>query len=487
MTNPPDGTTAYRWRWVALFVILAGEVMDLLDALITNVAAPTMRQSLGGSASMMQWVGACYAMAMAVGLMTGGRLGDLYGRRRMFVIGAFGFTAGSLCCALAQNPGMLVGSRVLQGLFGAVMIPQGLGMIKEMFPPKEMGAAFGAFGPVMGLSSVGGPILAGWLIDANYWGTGWRMIFLINLPLGLAAALAGLRFLPESKAAHAARLDLLGMLLAGAGAFLIIFPLVQGRELGWPAWTFAMMAGSALVFTLFAVYQVRRTRAGRDGLIVPSLFRKRGFSGGLLVGLVFFGVLTGFNLVFSLYLQLGMHYSPLKTGLSGVPLSVAMVIGFGASQALQKLGRKVMHLGYVISAAGVVATIVTVQLAGAGVTPWQLIPAMAVTGFGMSLVMAPFFEIVLAAVEPQETGSAGGTLSAVQQLGSALGLALLGTIFFNVLPHDGMEEAMKTTLWVSVGMVALAAALTFLLPHSARHEEGTATDSLPEPVAVPTH
>src|SRR5262245_33856028 len=172
--NPAADAPAYRWRWAALFVILAAEVMDLLDALVTTIAGPTVRADLGGSESVIQWLGAGYTLAMAVGLVTGGRLGDLYGRKRMFMIGAVGFAAASALCAFAQSPGMLIGSRVLQGLFGAVMLPQGLGMIKEMFPPKEMPAAFGAFGPVMALSAVGGPILAGWLVSADYFGWGWR-------------------------------------------------------------------------------------------------------------------------------------------------------------------------------------------------------------------------------------------------------------------------------------------------------------------------
>ena len=176
--------TAYRYRWVALFVILAVEVMDLLDALVTNIAGPSIRTELGGAYSLIQWLGAAYTLAMAIGLLTGGRLGDIFGRRRMFLIGAAGFTLASLACGLAQSPAQLIVGRAVQGLFGAVMLPQGLGMIKQMFSDEEQAKAFGAFGPVMGLSTVGGPILAGWLVDANYFDSGWRMIFFINLPLG---------------------------------------------------------------------------------------------------------------------------------------------------------------------------------------------------------------------------------------------------------------------------------------------------------------
>ncbi|MFG2088150.1 MFS transporter [Spirillospora sp. NPDC048824] len=433
-TSTVKGTTdaGYRWRWVALFVILAAEIMDMLDALITNIAAPTIRAELGGSAATVQWLAAGYTLAMAVGLVTGGRLGDLYGRRRMFLVGAAGFTLASLLCGIAVSPGMLVGARVTQGLFGALMLPQGIGMIKQMFGPKEMGAAFGLFGPVMGLASVGGPVLAGWLIGADLFGTGWRMIFLINLPFGAAAVVAGLKFLPAGRSEQATRLDLTGAALASLGAGLLIYPLVQGREHDWPAWTFLMMAASLAVWAVFTWYETRKQRAGGDPLVVPSLFRKRGFTGGLVVGLVFFSGMAGIALVLALFFQLGLGFSPLKAGLAQIPWSVGIVIGFGVAQGVQRFGRKVIHAGTLTMAAGIAGLFATLQYAGIDVTPGQLVPALTVTGLGMGMLMAPFFDTVLAGVDPEETGSAGGTLTAVQQLGAALGAAVLGTIFFGL-------------------------------------------------------
>jgi EmrB/QacA subfamily drug resistance transporter len=431
-----EAAEPYRWRWVALFVILAAEVMDLLDALVTTIAAPSIRADLGGSLSMIQWLGAAYTLAMAVGLLTGGRLGDIYGRRRMFLIGAAGFTAASLVCGTAQTAGWLIAARAVQGLFGAVMLPQGLGIIKRIFPPKEVAAAFGAFGPVMGLSAVGGPILAGWLVDADYFGAGWRMIFLINLPLGLLAIAGALRFLPESRPENAPRLDLIGVVLAGIGAFLLVYPLVQGRELDWPVWTYLMLAGGVIVFGLFAKYETNRERAGADPLIVPALFRKRAFTGGLGLGLVFFAGLIGTSLVFTLYLQIGLGFSPLKAGLSGLPQALGTVAGFVVAGAglSARFGRRLLHIGTAIMTVGTVALAITVHLSGAGLTPWQLIPAGVLLGVGMGLAMAPFFDIVLAGVTPDETGSASGALTAVQQLGGAFGIALLGTLFFGLLP-----------------------------------------------------
>jgi EmrB/QacA subfamily drug resistance transporter len=438
--EPVAGVAAYPRRWIALFVLLAAEIMDLLDALITNIAAPSIRADLGGSATVVQWLGAAYTLAMAVGLITGGRLGDIVGRRRMFVIGAAGFTVGSLLCALAWSPETLIGFRALQGLFAAVMIPQGIGTIKEMFAEKELAKAFGMFGPIMGLSTVGGPVLAGWLIGADFFGTGWRMIFLINLPLGLLAVLGGLAFLPESRSTRAPRLDLVGVVLAGLASVLIVYPLVQGRELGWPSWTFVMIAAAVAIFGLFAWYERRK----QDPLVVPSLFRKRGFSGGLLVGLLLFSGIAGFSLVFTLYLQLGLGYSPLKAGLTGMPWSIGVMAGFGVAQAAQRFGRKVLHGGALGMIAGMAAVGVALHVAGTDVTPWRLAPALVVTGIGMGSLMAPFFDIVLAAVEPHETGSAGGTLAAVQQLGSALGLALLGTLFFGILPGHVASAARES-------------------------------------------
>ena len=429
-------TTAYRWRWVGLFVILAVEVMDLLDALVTTIAGPVIRSELGGSLSLIQWLGAAYTLAMAIGLLTGGRLGGIYGRRRMFLIGAAGFTAASMLCAFSWSPGVLITARAIQGLFGAIMLPQGLGMLRQMFSPAEQAKAFGAFGPVLGLSTVGGPILAGWLIDADYFGAGWRMIFFVNLPLGIFAIIGAQKFLPEYRSERTPRLDLLGVLLAAVGAFLLLFPLVQGRELDWPGWVFAMLALGVVVFGLFGRYEGGREGKGLDALITPSLFRKRAFTGGLAVGLVFFAALIGSSLIFTLYVQLGLGYSPLKAGLTTLPQAIGTVAGFVAagSGLSERLGRRLLLIGTAVMMVGTAGVAVTVQLAGTGISPYQLIPALALNGVGMGLAMAPFFNIVLAGVDDEETGTASGALTSVQQLGGAFGVAVLGTIFFGLLP-----------------------------------------------------
>lgn len=425
----------YRWRWLAFSVVLMASIMNLLDALITNIAAPSIQADIGGGPSLIQWLGAGYTLALAAGLITGGRLGDIYGRKTIFLVGAAGFTVTSMLCAFAVSPDMLIASRVAQGLFGAIMLPQGLGVIRSIFPPKDLPTAFGAFGPAMGLATVSGPVLAGALIDADILGTGWRMIFLINLPLGLFALIVGARFLPSGQVRSAARLDVLGAVIAAVAALLMVYPAVQGRELGWPAWTFVLAGTSLALFVVFAKVESRTAQRGGDPLVVPSLFGNRAFSGGLVTGLAIFTSMIGFSLVLTVFLQLGLGFSPLKAGLTVLPQAIGSMFGFLAAGAglARKLGRTALHVGTMLMMAGVIGVFLVLRGSGVEVSPWHLAPALLAYGAGLGLFLAPFFDIVLAGVQPREYGSASGTLNAVQQFGSALGVAVLGTVFFGIL------------------------------------------------------
>jgi EmrB/QacA subfamily drug resistance transporter len=478
-TDIRSTVTAHPLRWAALFVILAAEVMDLLDALVTSIAGPTIVREIGGGESLIQWLAAGYTIAMAAGLLIGGRLGDIHGRRRVFMVGMAGFTLMSLACALSQSPEMLITFRVLQGLLGALMLPQGLGMIREMFSVEDMAKAFGAFGPVMGLSAVGGPILAGWLVSANYFGWGWRTIFAINVPIGVVALAAALTVLPLPKPDRSVHVELTSAAIAAGSMVLLIYPLIQGRELGWPLWTYGMIVAGLLGFVLLATVESARDRAGRVTLIVPSLFRKKAFTGGLTVGLALFGALMGVGIVFTLFVQVGLGYSPLKAGLAGIGQAAGMVVGFIASQPLiaRVGGRRLMHAGEVITAAGFGAFILTLHLAGDSVGIMQMTPALVLLGIGMGLTMAPFFDIVLAGVEDRESGSAAGVLTAVQQLGGAFGVAILGTVFFHALTVSDagsrigvFRDAAGVALWLAAGLIGVAFLLTFLLPPRARPE-----------------
>src|SRR3954469_4420876 len=325
-------------RWAILALILAVEVMDLIDGTIVNVASPAIRGGLGASLSALQWIAGGYALTFAIGLVTGGRLGDIYGRRRLFLAGVAGFTLTSALCGAAQSPEMLIATRLLQGLFAAIMIPQGFGILKQVFPANELGKAFGLFGPVIGLSAVLGPVIGGLLVD----GPGWRGIFLVNVPLGIAALIGARRLLgwvgPDPfKAKDRPTLDLGGAALVSLAAGLLIYPLIQGREAGWPAWTFVSMAASVVALVAF----VRHERTQASPLVTMSLFRKRAFSAGLATALVFFAGMIGVMLVFSLYLQLDQGFSAIGTGVAMIPWCLGVAVGAALGNAAlgPKFGR----------------------------------------------------------------------------------------------------------------------------------------------------
>src|ERR1700734_1121600 len=259
-------------RWFVFAVVIAANIMDLMDSTIVNIAGPSIRLALGGSAATLQWLPAGYTLAFAVFLIAGARLGDMFGRRRLFLIGSAGFTLMSAACASAPSPGGLIAFRVLQGAFGALMIPQGFGMLKEVFDEDEMTKVFGAFGPMMGLSILAAPILAGALVEANLWGIGWRLVFLINVPIGIAAFAGAIRVLPRTVAHPGIRLDAGGMVLIGVALTAIIYPLIQGRADGWPPWTFVSLAGGALLLGAFVLWE---RRPSGDQLIDPRLLANR--------------------------------------------------------------------------------------------------------------------------------------------------------------------------------------------------------------------
>jgi EmrB/QacA subfamily drug resistance transporter len=465
---PSRGLVGHPYRWWVLALVLAAEVMDLLDATIVTIAGPAITGDLGGSSATLQWLLAAYTLAMAVGLIVSGRLGDRVGRKRMFLIGAAGFTLASLMCGLAWDPEMLIGCRVLQGLFGAVMLPQGIALIKAVFPPDEIGKAFAAFGPVMGLSAVLGPVLSGVLVDADLFGLGWRMIFLINLPVGLFAILGARRFMPEVRAGSGARLDPLGTLLLITGCLLLFYPLVQGRELGWPAWTFAMMAGAVVVFGAFGLSE----RRGKEPVIAPGLFRHRGYVGGLFVIMTFVGAMIGFMLVFNAFTQYGLGYDALHAGLALVPWSLGIAVGapLGGALLAPRLGRGCLQIGMLVAAGGMLLMWWTIGAQGASATVWDFVPATFVAGVGCGLVFAPLFDIVLADLADDEVGSGSGLLTAVQQFGNAAGAAAVGTLFFELLNNHALIDSMQVTTLVAAGMFGLSLLVSYGLPRRAREE-----------------
>lgn len=469
LVEPPSAakqpTAPNPVRWFVFAVVIAANIMDLMDATIVNVAGPSIRIALGGSATFLQWLPAGYTLAFAVFLITGARLGDMFGRRRMFLIGSAGFTVMSAACAVAPSPAVLIVFRVLQGSFGALMIPQGFGMIKEVFDEDEMTKVFGAFGPMMGLSILAAPILAGALVEANLWGIGWRLVFLINVPIGIVAFAGAVRVLPKTVAHPGIRLDTGGMVLIGVALTAIIYPLIQGRADGWPAWTFLSLGAGAVLLGAFALWERRRRG---DPLIEPGLLAHRTYTSGILVALAFFGAFGGLVLCVSLFAQLGEHFSPIHAGLTLMAMVVGMIAGMGAGLALVgRLGRHLLHLGVVIVAAGTVVLALTVTGARTAST-LDLAPGLFLIGLGAGASMGQLFDFILAGVGMDQVGSASGVLEAVQQLSSALGVAVLGTIFFSAFDGNVPTHALAITAWACLVPLAATFLLVFKLPMLSR-------------------
>lgn len=462
---PREDAPPYRLRWLVLAVVLGANIMDLIDATIVNVAGPTIRHDLGGGATTLQWLSAGYTLALAVLLVTGARLGDLFGRRRLFLVGSAGFTVMSTLCALAPSPGVLIATRALQGASGALLVPQGFGLLKESFPEEEMPKVFGIFGPAMGLPMLVAPVLGGALIDANLWGTGWRLVFLINLPIGVFAFAAAARALPRVVSHAGKRLDLGGMGLVGLGLVAIIYPLIQGHAAGWPAWTFALLAAGLGLLVSFVVYERRRTR---DPLIEPGLLANRSYTSGIAVLLAFFGAFGGLFLCLSLFTQLGERFSPTHAGLTLTPMVIGMLVGMGLSFALvARLGRHLIHGGLALVAVGTAGLAITVTGVSSAST-WDLSPSLLVIGVGAGTSIGQLFDFILAGVEMDHVGSSSGVLEAVQQLASALGVAVLGTIFFSRFGAHLATDALQITAWACLAPLAAAFALVFRLPMRAR-------------------
>ncbi|MGW4765061.1 MFS transporter [Streptomyces pseudogriseolus] len=479
----PEPATGDRRRWFALAIVMTAAFMDLVDVTIVNIAVPSIQRDEGASFSQIQWITAGYALAFAAGLVTGGRLGDIHGRKRIFLLGIGGFTVASALCGFAVNPEMLVASRILQGAMAALMVPQVLSIVHATFPAHERGKVFGLFGAIVGLGAVSGPLLGALLTQGNLFGLEWRPIFLINLPVGVAALVLGSRFITESKAPRALKLDLPGVALVTLALLMLLYPLTRGRELGWPVWGYVSMAGALVVFAALVAYE--RAKGARDGspLIELSLFRVKSFAAGIAVQTVFGVGLGVFFLVWTLYMQIGLGWSALRAGLTGVPFSVAVSVAAGVSvqQLVPRYGRKVLQAGALVMAAGVLIYLAEAERYGLAVTSWQMVLPLAVMGVGMGLIVAPLTDAVLSEVPREHAGSASGLINTVQQMGNALGLGLVSVVFFGVIDVplapaetgpafvDGFTHALG---WVAavLGVIFL---LMFALPkRPAQHVEG---------------
>ena len=425
-------------RWLVLAVILTAVFMQLLDTTITMVGVPSIQSSLNSSYGEIQLVVAGYMLAFACVLVTGGRLGDTYGRRRMFLWGMLGFTIASAVCGAAPNALTLIIARVVQGMCSGLMFPQVLGIIQVAFSSSQRTKAISLYGATIGLATILGPVTGGALIDANIAGAGWRSIFYVNVPIGVAALALGVAIIPESKAL-ASRIDTLGATLLGTGLFLLVLPLVIGRDQGWPAWSFACMAVSPLVLVAFVGYERGRTH---DPLIDMKLFRQRPFSLGLVACLVFFTGIPSFFMILLLTLQEGLGYSPVKAGAVTLGFAAALAIGSARSAAVGKrLGSRILLLGCALMIVGQLAIMGVMYAAGTGLQGWQLLVPMFIAGAGGGFFIAPVTSVVLAGISSRDAGAASGALATAQQVGAALGIAIVGVIFFGLIGANAASSS----------------------------------------------
>ncbi|MEU6089090.1 MFS transporter [Streptomyces sp. NPDC047085] len=488
MTYGDDNTalsapTPDRTRWLALAIVMTAAFMDLVDVTIVNIAIPSIERTAHATFSQIQWITAGYALAFAAGLITGGRLGDIHGRKRLFLIGIGGFTLASALCGFAANPEMLVASRILQGGMAAMMVPQVLSIVHATFPAHERGKVFGLFGAIVGLGAVSGPLLGALLTEWNLFGLEWRPIFLINLPVGVVALFLGRRYITESRAPKALKLDLVGVALVTLGLLMLLYPLTRGRQLGWPLWGYVSMAGSLGVFAALVAYE--RRKAARDGspLVELSLFRVKSFAAGIAVQTVFGVALGVFFLVWTLYMQIGLGWRPLRAGLTGVPFSIAVSIAAGMSvgKLVPRFGRKVLQAGALVMGVGVLLYIWEAHRYGLAIASWQMALPLVVMGAGMGLIVAPLTDAVLSEVPREHAGSASGLINTVQQMGNALGLGLVSVVFFGVIDDrltrdrvgPAFVHAFQHALWWVAALMGVIFLLMFALPkRPAQHVEG---------------
>jgi MFS family permease len=450
--------------WSALTVLMFGTFMFVLDFFILNVALPSIQQGLRAGEGAIEWVVAGYTISTAVLLVTGGRLGDQFGRRRVFSLGMAIFVATSAACALAPDPAVLVAARVAQGVGAALMAPNILSILGVVYTGPARIRAISIYGMVMGLAATSGQLIGGILIRADVAGLGWRAIFWINVPLGVAALLAAPRLVPESRDQHGSRLDLTGVTLITACLIAVVLPLVEGRQAGWPAWSWAALGAAVPLAIAFAVHQRRKADRGGVPLLNPRVFASWPLRAGLLTQTAFWCQQAASYLVLGLYLQQGRGLSPLAAGGVFTVLAVGyLATSFRAPALTMRFGRSVIAAGAVLAALGDGALYLATAHAGtSGPVAW-LLPGLLLLGAGQGLCITPLTTTVLSHADPATAGSVSGALSTAQQVGNSIGVAVTGVLFFGALSR-GYNLAFERSALQMGALLLAVAALTRLMP-----------------------
>lgn len=461
-------TSVNKHRWLILGIVLTAEIMDLLDSTIVNVAGPSLKEKLQATPSALQWVIGGYTLTLGAGLVLGGRLADRYSRRNVFLWGLASFTITSLLCAIAPNIQLLIAFRLVQGFAGAMVLPHVIGFIRDVFPPQELGKAFAIFGPVFGLGGILGPIVGGFLIDGNIASTGWRAVFLVNIPIGVINLWLAWKYLPKRESDHSIKIDLLGSLLIIVSSGLLLLPLIQGQEAGWPLWTFVSLAASFVGFGIFTLQQRWVISRERTPLVDPDIFKATTYDLGLAGIFVFFAGFTGVYLIITLFLQIGEGYSARGAGIANIAIALGTAMGGALSGAVlaDRFGTRVLQMGAVAQIAGAILLFIALPTMQS-FNFWHIAPGMFVSGFGTGLVVAALFDAILLSIKDELVGSASGVLSAIQSIGSSVGVALFGTVFFHQVTSGRIDQGFRDALLLQIGLVTLFLIITFFLPKKA--------------------
>lgn len=465
LTRATEAAAPDTRRWLALVVLLTGTLLPPLDFFIVNVALPAMRTGLQASSDVSQLVISVYAAAYAVTLILGGRLGDLYGRKRVFAGGMVGFGIASAWCGLAPSPGMLVVGRLLQGISAAIMAPQSLASIHAIFPASEKNRALSLYGATFGLASVGGQLLGGVLVSASPWGLGWRSVFLINLPIIVFAVPAALVLLRESRAERSARLDVPGALLLAAGLLALVVPLIEGREHHWPWWCLALLILSTPLLWAFWRYEKAQELAGGTPLVLPSLLAVSGLRRSL-ASTFFFYSLAAFFLVFAVYEQAGLGHDALAAGLAILPLGIGFFLGpLCGPRIARRMGSRTAAAGMILEVLGLA---MVAALACAGAPSWLALPLFLI-GAGQGIALPALVRLNVDHVETRWAGLASGLVTATLQISAAVSVAMIGGLFISIAP-DG-ASARDVRLGFAVASLAVGAALALAAGLSWKRQE----------------
>lgn len=466
-----------RNKWLALAVLLIGAFMALLDTTIVNVAIPTIRSSIGASNATLSWIVSGYALAFGLALIPAGRVGDRLGHKWVFIAGLSLFTIASLACGLAQDDGQLIAARVVQGLAGGMFFTTITALIQLMFADRERGRAFAILGATIGFSTALGPLVGGLIIQAFGAETGWRLVFGVNIPIGIVAVGAAAVFLPGGAESTDSAADWLGLALLTAGLVALLTPLIEGQQEGWPSWTYVSMVGGAVLIALFALWERRLEKLDGNPLVPPRLFAHSSFTGGVLLALVYFAAFTSIFFTIALLWQAGLGHSALQSGLVAMPFAVGSIIGAARSDVLAaRFGRSVLICGLGLVAAGITAVwLMLAHTAPTAYSGWELLAPLLIAGIGSGLFIAPNSDFIVATVERRDAGAASGVIGTMQRIGSAVGIAVIGTVLFgtlHVVPGpDAVAVAFAHSATMAMGVSAalsvVAFGLAFALPRAA--------------------